>query len=335
MNNIRAQFRKLFFEEPFSIKKAGGQTNRNFIVTVKTKKFFVRFPWERGDIVDRTAEGRNIRAIAQNKALQKITPRFLTYILGKKNILNKKDSRRYDVPDGTMVSEFVDGREFTFTDFSKPTYQRKLVQMFRVFHVSGVRFANTYNVFRDEIKKYKLAAKKYNTSKFADSKTVALLEQIEKEAEQALPVLREGISTHNDFIFQNFLVDKRGKMYLLDFEYAGFNKKGGIAYDFGFLFADNLFRKPAMTPKLFERFLDVVDKAYKKKLNRTRIYWAALAALLVQFWWGQVRYFSVESAKEKRYFKQYVQERMQGVMSLFQYLRKEKRSLRGSRRSGG
>lgn len=334
MNSVRPQLKKLFFEEPFSVKKAGGQTNRNFIITVKEKKFFVRLPWE-SNVLDRAIEGKNILALSRNKKVQRILPKYYKYILSKKNVLDLKDKRRYDLSDGTMVSEFVDGREFTLADFSKPLYQRKLAQMLHVFHASGVRFANEYNVFRDEIKKYRLAAKKYNISRFADSKTVASLEQIEKEAEQALPVLRNGISTHNDFIFQNFLIDKRGKLHLLDFEYAGFNKKGGIAYDFGFLFADNLFRKPAMTQKLFEKFLDSIDKTYKRKLNRSHIYWAALAALLVQFWWGQVRYFSVKSAKERRYFKQYAEERMQGIFDLFQYLEEKKRSLRGSRRSGG
>jgi len=95
-----------------------------------------------------------------------------------------------------------------------------------------------------------------------------------------LPFLQKGVSTHNDFIFQNFLIGKNGKMYLLDFEYAGLNEKGGILYDFGFLFADNLFRTPPINQVLFEKFLKIVDKVYKRFLQRNQIYWSAIAATL-------------------------------------------------------
>ncbi|MDO8633138.1 MAG: phosphotransferase [Candidatus Wildermuthbacteria bacterium] len=304
----------------FSLKRLGGQTNTNWLLEFPSGKFFVRLPWEREDVVNRKVEGKNILAITRNRVLRKITPRFFLYVLNKRNILNPKDHKRYDAPNGTMVAEYIDGEEFTFSHFRKPLYQKKLARMFCVFHKSNVQFVNSYNVFRDEIQKYRVAAKKHDISKLADSKTVAFFERVEREAEQALPSLQEGISTHNDFIFQNFLVDKKGKLYLLDFEYAGFNKKGGISYDYGFLFADNLFRKPAMTKDLFETFLRVASTVYKKKLDRRQIYWAALAALLVQFWWGMVRYFGVASLKEKKYFKEYVQKRMRGASKLVRFL---------------
>lgn len=51
------------------IVKAGGQTNRNWIVQYKNKKFFVRLPWERTDIVDRKVESKNILAITKCKKL--------------------------------------------------------------------------------------------------------------------------------------------------------------------------------------------------------------------------------------------------------------------------
>ena len=45
------------------VKKAGGQTNRNYIVQHKNKKFFVRLPWERTDIVISKVEGVYILAL--------------------------------------------------------------------------------------------------------------------------------------------------------------------------------------------------------------------------------------------------------------------------------
>lgn len=304
------------------VKKAGGQTNRNYIVTFKEKKFFVRLPWERGDVVNRRAEGRNITALSRNKKLRAILPRYYSYIFNKKNILAPEKKELIEVPEGTMVTEFIEGKEFTMGDFRQKKHQKTLAQMFCTFHKSGVRFANSYSVFRDEIRKYRKKARALPLKRFLDRKTISQLLVLESKAERELSSLQKGISTHNDFIFQNFLIGKDKKIYLLDFEYAGLNKKGGIPYDFGFLFADNLFRKPKMTKALFEQFLWIADRAYQKKLDREQIYWSAIAATLVQVWWGILRYFSVP-IKERPYFKDYVTRRIQGIGKIFNDLKKE------------
>ena len=304
------------------VKEAGGQTNRNYIVIFKEKKFFVRLPWERGDVVDRKTEGKNILALFRSRKLKGILPKYYSYILNKKNILAPRSKKAFDVPDGTMVAEFVGGREFTIRDFHQKKQQEALAQMFCAFHKSGVRFANSYSVFRDEIRKYRKKARSLPLKRFLDRKTISQLLVLESKAEQNLPSLQKGISTHNDFIFQNFLIGKDKKIYLLDFEYAGLNKKGGIPYDFGFLFADNLFRKPKMTKALFEQFLWIADRAYRKKLDREQIYWSAIAATLVQVWWGILRYFSVP-IKGRPYFKDYVARRIRGISKIFNDLKKE------------
>jgi len=308
------------------LKKAGGQTNRNWIVQYKDKKFFVRLPWERADVVDRAIEAKNIFALSRNKKIRKILPKYYLYIYRGKNILQPRSKEVLDVPEGTMVTEYIPGRLFTTFLFRKKEYQEKLAEMFYIFHTSGVRFVNKYNVFRDEIEKYRLTAKKYPISQLINPRVIRRLENIEKEAERAIPFSKKGISTHNDFIFQNFLVRKNGKIYLSDFEYAGLNEKGGILYDYGFLFADNLFRKPAINQELFEKFLAVVDKIYKKPLNRNQIYWSAIAATLVMFWWGLIRYFSVGTKIEKNYFKDYSLKRARGVEFLYNIVSKNNES---------
>lgn len=311
------------------ISRAGGQTNRNYVVAFKkpfdglgARKFFVRFPWERGDVIDRTIEGKNILALSRNKKLQHILPKYYSYILKKKNVLAPKTGERFDVPDGTMVTEFLDGREFTMDDFQQTKYQKALAAALSIFHTSGVRFVNPYNVFRDEIRKYRFAAMKHQLRKFLDENTIHQLQEIEKEAEQKLPAFKQGISTHNDFIFQNVLVAKNGRVYLLDFEYAGLNKKGGIFYDLGYIFRDSFFNPPRMNTKTFERFLSIADKAYKKKIDRSQIYWSVIAALLVGIWWGVLRYFSVPQ-KEREYFRRYVQRGVQGVLELYPEIKRE------------
>lgn len=307
------------------IKRAGGQTNRNWAVQYKNKKFFVRIPWGRTDIIDRKIEAKNILTLVHNKELKKILPKYYLYTYKGKNILQSESRRIFEVPDGTMVTEYIPGIPFEASFFKKRKYQEKLARMFFIFHNSGVRFKNQYDVFLNEIEKYRLVAKKYPIRKLVNVETVLNLEKIEEEAKKMLSSLKIGVSTHNDFIFQNFLIGKNKKIYLLDFEYAGLNRKGGISYDFGFLFADNLFRNPPISQAIFEKFLKVADKIYKKSLNRNQIYWSAVAAVLVMFWWGLIRYFSVKTQKEKRYFQDYVLKRAKGIEFLYNLVSKNKK----------
>lgn len=302
------------------IKKAGGQTNRNFIVQHKNNKFFVRLPWE-SDIINRKIEGKNILALSFNKKLREILPEYFIYILKGKNILSSK-KEKFNLPDGTMVTEYIPGRIFTTSLFKIKKYQKKLARMFYIFHTSGVRFANKYNVFRDEIEKYRVAAQKYPFRKIINPEMIENLNKIEKEAMWVVPV-KKGVPAHNDFIFQNFLIGNNGKIYLLDFEYAGMSEKGGALYDFAFLFADNLFRKPPFTKEIFEKFLKIADRVYGRRLDKKQIYWLAIAATLVQFWWGLLRYFDVKTKKEKKYFKDYILKRAKGIQSLYQFVKKE------------
>jgi len=301
--------------EVIQVKRVGGQTNRNFVVTYREKKFFVRLPWESANIVDRTIEGKNILALAGNKKLRHVLPRHLLYILKKKNILAPASKERFGVPDGTMMSEFLEGSEFTLRHFKQRRYQIALAKVLAAFHGSGAKFVNSYNVFQDEIRKYRVKAMRYSLEKFFSKKIMAELLTIEKEAEQHLQKNPQGVPSHNDIIFQNILVSKNGTLRLLDFEYAGLNKKGGIFYDLGYVFRDSFFNPPQMSQEVFGRFLTAADMAYKRKLDRTQIYWSVIAALLVGIWWGVLRYFSVPK-KEREYFRAYVQRGIEGVLYL-------------------
>lgn len=297
------------------ITKAGGQTNRNYVVTHKNKKFFVRLPWET-DVINRTIEGKNILALSKNKKLASVLPTYHCYILGKKDILNQKDKNVFLVPDGTMVAQYIQGKEYSLELFENKKYQKLLAQAFYAFHTSGVRFVNIYDVFRDETEKYRVAAQKHFLKDIVTPKTIAVFRNLEQQAKKKLMSIKKGVPTHNDFIFQNFLVGKNSKVYLSDFEYAGMNRRGGICYDFGFLFADNLFRKPAITKNLFEQFLSVADKVYKRKLDREQVYAASQAVIIMQFWWGILRYGTVKTKKEKQYFAKYIQARAKKAQEL-------------------
>ena len=253
-----------------TIRKAGGQTNKNWIVEHKGKKFFVRLPWDRSDMIDREVEGKNIAQLAKNKKVAKILPRYHLYIWKGKNILEPKARERFDLPDGTMMTEYIMGEELNGKLLKSRRIQAALVRTLHIFHTSGVKFQNTYDVFRDEIGKYRRAAEKHPIAKVLDKKTISQFKEVEREVKKSFTGGKH-ISTHNDLTFDNLLLGKDGNIYLVDFEYGGFNTRQGLYYDFGTLLGDNLFQRYPMTQELFSKIMDLADKEYEQKLSRELI----------------------------------------------------------------
>lgn len=303
------------------VKKAEGQTNRNWIVEYKDKKFFVRLPWEAKDVVDRKVESKNILALAKCKKVARVLPKYYLYIFKKKNIL-APGTGKFNLPDGTQVLEYIEGKDIDGKDLDKPKVQTILLKTLYTFHASGVKFVNSYDVFRDEILKYKNKAKKFPINKLIFQKRIKKIEEIEKIMKEKLTP-RGGLSTHNDLIFENLRLGKGGKIYLLDFEYAGFNIRDGLHYDLGIILGGNLFQKNPIKIKTFEEILKKAKKIYKKDLGDYKIYCGALTNILVMFWWGLVKYFSSTTKEEKRYFKKYVLDRAKGIEFLYAIIKQK------------
>jgi len=109
------------------IERVGGQTNRNYKVRYKNAISFVRLAWQAADIVDREIEAKNILALASCKKLAFILPKYRLYIFQGKNILEPRKKINFDVPDGTMVMEYIEGKDIDGRDLENPikikTYQ--------------------------------------------------------------------------------------------------------------------------------------------------------------------------------------------------------------------
>jgi len=301
------------------IARAGGQTNRNWIVQYKGKKFFVRLPWERTDIVDRKVEAKNILAIAKCKKLDGVIPKIFLYVFKNKNTLNPKE--KVDFPDGAMIMEYIEGKDIDGKDLEKEKNQKALLKTLYIFHTSRIKFVNNYDVFRDEVLKYKRKAKEYPIKKLLILERIKKIEKIEKITKKIFP-LGGKISTHNDLIFENLRLGKNGKVYLLDFEYGGYNCRQGIYYDLGIILGGNLFQKKPIKIEAFEEILEKAERIYKKKLNKKKIYFGALINILVMFWWGTVKYFSSTTKEEKKYFKDYILKRAKGIEFLYRIIKK-------------
>ncbi len=313
------QIKKNWHPENTKIEKAGGQTNRNWIVQYKKKKFFVRLPWQGADILDREIEAKNVLALTRCKQLAEILPKYYLYIFKKKNILSPKSNEKFNLPDGTQVLEYIKGKDIDGKDLEKPKIQEALVRTLHLFHTSGIKFVNVYDVFRDEMTKYKNKAKEYPLNKLVSREELDDIEEVEKIMRQKLtPGGR--ISTHNDLIFENLRLGKNGKIYLLDFEYAGFNVRDGLYYDLGIILGGNLFQKKPIQIETYNEILRKAEKFYGKKINFHKVYYGALTNILIMFWWGMVKYFTSFTKEEKNYFRNYVLKRAKGIKSLYDKL---------------
>jgi len=306
------------------VKRVGGQTNRNYKVKYKNTLRFVRLPWEDTEIVDREIEAKNTMALAKNKKLAKILPKYYLYILRGKNILEPKERTTYNLPDGTMVMEYIEGKDIDGKDLEKTKIKKTLLKTLYLFHTSRVKFVNQYDVFRNEISKYKRKAKQYPIDELINEKKIKIIEEVEEIIKEKLP-LRGAVSTHNDLIFENLRLSKTGRLYLLDFEYAGFNIRDGLHYDIGIILGGNLFQKNPIKIKTYEEILKMAPRIYRRGFDSYRAYCGALTNILVMFWWGVVKYFSSDTKKEKKYFKEYVLKRARGIKFLFDIIEQKKR----------
>ncbi|MBI2664117.1 phosphotransferase [Candidatus Woesearchaeota archaeon] len=304
--------------EPGDIKKAGGRTNKNFIVSGQ-EMVFVRIPRD-NDIVNRHIEGMNILALSKNYKVSHIIPSYQTYVLGGRNILDP-DSPEFDLPDGAMITSYIEGRELDGDVLRDKGVQDALIESLHAFHTSGVRFVNEYDVFRDEVGYYRSKAEKH------DLKQLFMKEEAEqaKTAERrAMARLHAGgeIPTHNDLIVENLILGNDGKVRIIDFEYAGRNIRSGLPYDIGILLGGNMANDKPVTFDTFEGILDSAGRVYREPLDREQVFYGALTNMVVMFWWGTVHYFGADSPDEKADFRKYVLDRARGIETLDAYLRR-------------
>lgn len=302
------------------IKRVGGQTNKNYKVKYKNTTKFVRLAWEAADIVDREVEVKNILALARCKKLVPILPKYFLYIFQGENILEPKEEIK--LPDGTMVMEYIEGKDIDGKDLEAPKIQEALLKTLCLFHTSGVKFANPYDVFRDEVSKYKNKAKQFPIDKLITREEIRNIEEVEKVMRGELQPTRP-ISTHNDLIFENLRLARNQKVYLLDFEYAGFNIRDGLHYDIGIILGGNLFQKNPIKIKTYEEIIKKASLIYGQEFDSYKAYCGALTNILVMFWWGVVKYFSSETKEEKQYFEKYVLDRAKGIKFLSDFIEKK------------
>lgn len=301
-----------------AVMRIGGKTNRNYRVQEDKGDWFVRIPFEGIEIVDRGVECQNVIALRKCEAVKNIVPAYHLYLLAGRNYLTPchLDRWRIDLPDGTMVSEYIEGKELSAELLEQEEVQQTLVEMLHCFHTSGVMFVNEYDPLHDEAEKYKEQVLEKSLEQLVGPEELKEIERAEEKVRENLPQEKEGISTHNDLNFGNLRLASDGSIKLFDWEYAGHNIRAGLYYDYGTLLGENMLYREDRNPLTIEIFDQIIEKAcqlYGKDFDRSKVYVCSLANVLVTFWWAIMRYFQSESQEEKNFFKDLIPKRLEQI----------------------
>ena len=186
--------------EKFGI--SGGMTNTNFYVKADGKEYVLRIPGACTDImIDRKSERHN-GALASDLGINVPTLYF-------------------DADTGVKVTQYIpDAVTLNGKSARLETNIRKTTRLLRELHRSGLKLYQEFSV-RREYEKYKKLIEKMQASVYPEFREMdqafyRLLERLETIGTDCLPC-------HNDLVPENLILDADGRMYLIDWEYSGFN----------------------------------------------------------------------------------------------------------------
>ena len=203
--NLLCYMKEIFHNNDFcdaEFHQIGGLSNKNFEVTMPDAHFVLRIPGP-------GSEGMVVRANEAFNALEGcylgITPKI-----------------RYFNPDtGLKLADFVENAE----TLNAATIQRRdnIKQVCRILHTlhdAHIRLKNEFNIFR-EIEKYDSLMNRDGLTMYEGWQTVRpFVMSLEVRLNQLGVELRP---CHNDTLYENFIKDENGKLYLIDWEYSGMN----------------------------------------------------------------------------------------------------------------
>lgn len=181
---------------------AGGMTNINFLVKLENESYILRMP---GAGTQTMISRKNERYNSKLATLMGLNPETV-YFNGE---------------SGVKVSKFIENAETLNPTTAKQESNMKLItNVLKKLHNSKFEFQNEFNVFL-EYKKYKKMASNlkinyYKDFNKAENSFFDLENKINKIGMNIKPC-------HIDTVPENFIKDKNGKLYLIDWEYSGMN----------------------------------------------------------------------------------------------------------------
>ncbi len=205
INNIKEKLVNILDVDESEIEEvalAGGMTNKNYKVKISGKDYMLRIPGNGTEsMISRINEKHNSK-LANELGID-------THIL------------YFDEVSGIKISELIEDAETINSQTAKrEDIMESTTSILRKLHNSGLKFNNTFDVFK-EIVKYEQLLKEANGNNFKDyldirTKVMSLENKLEKLGREIKPC-------HNDTVAENFIKGKNDKLYLIDWEYSGSN----------------------------------------------------------------------------------------------------------------
>lgn len=243
MNRLSNAFEHIFAEEKILLMEdAGGLTNNNYIVKTDKEEYIMRLPGAgANELVNRTNEKNNILA---TKDLEINVP---TYYFNEES--------------GIKITQRIKNCVTLTSEMSQYQYYiQKIVEIFHRLHRSEIIFKNEFN-FISEYKRYEKLVQKngvfFDGYEEVKRKVLSIYNTMQKDLDFRL------VSCHNDTLCDNFIMDKNGRMYLIDWEYSGMND---LFWDLAAVMLENNYSSEAEELLLYHYFEGKVSEFHRQKI---------------------------------------------------------------------
>jgi thiamine kinase-like enzyme/choline kinase/predicted transcriptional regulator len=190
------------FDDIKEVQPFGGMTNKNFKLIVHDKEYVLRIPGNGTEqMINRKEEKVNLMHVSKMGIDTK-----LIY---------------FNEETGVKVSELIQDAETLNSKTSKrQDYMELTTSILRKLHFSNVIMANHFNVF-EKIEQYDRLMNEVNGQPYEYYDEVKLQVLKLQEVYQTMNIVLA--PCHNDTVPENFVKSGVGKLYLIDWEYAGMN----------------------------------------------------------------------------------------------------------------
>lgn len=189
-------------EQVEEVRIKGGMTNQNYYVAAQGKAYILRLPGACTDtMIDREREYTNTMAAA-GLGLNPPVPYFNSV-------------------SGIKISSYIPGAQTLNARSARLEMNMKLTAgLLKRLHESKITMQGTFDVFR-EYRAYKRLIEQQGASWYPGfDQMEAFLETLRKDLDC---LGMEKKPCHNDLVAENLVRDREGRLYLIDWEYSGYN----------------------------------------------------------------------------------------------------------------
>ena len=231
---------------------SGGLTNENYTVSANGSRYVLRIPGQGSEVmINRDFELFNSKAAARAG----VSPQVLESLK----------------PEDVLVIEYLDGEVMhPETVAADDRTIEKIGEALKRLQ-DNAEFGNTTYVF-DMIRRYVAMCREVEAILPRDFDwMLQVMDEVEKAMERNKPPLA---ASHNDLLSENFILDPRGRLWIIDWEYGGMNDP---FFDLGDVAVEH-----PLSPEQEELLLT----AYGGRIEAEELARMRLHKLTADVWWG-------------------------------------------------